>query len=447
MRRARGLPRAEVEVGAEAGAVAARGSRQARGLGARRRSGRPRGGTSRPTSSTVVGAGERGPDLATLGERRQRHLHDEHGGVSQRNGGLARARADEQRPLAGRERALDPDALARIEPLEPVEAEPRAGERGRERRRRAAAGSTARATSSSDERPLERDGQQGGRVRPGDDDRQAALDAEQGAELGHGRRAVRGRTAAVEPAQAAVARGLVERGAEQERSQAVGGLELALGQRDRRRRRRAAARRRARAAGRRARSRRARRSRAAPWPASSRADEARAGELPGHVVVQVGVEAAVARAQLRRGADREHRALQRRRDRASRRRRRAARRARRPPLAGEAQRLLVRDVEAAEGVERVRVAGGDALDGLANTGLQRCEQARRRWGETQPRPRAACSASRSSGSPGCETRSGPRCGRPALLARRAPARERSAPCPRSTRACTGRRRRRGRCRS
>ena len=164
------------------------------------------------TSPTVLGAGEGGPDLATLGERRQRHLHDEHGGVSQRNGGLARGRADDAAPAAGREGRLDPDALARIEPARARRSRARRRRARPRARRRAAHPAPPPGDVQQHERTLERDGQQGGRVRPGDHDRQAALDRQQGAQLCHGRRpsGVVGRQ--VEPAQAAVARRLVERG-------------------------------------------------------------------------------------------------------------------------------------------------------------------------------------------------------------------------------------------
>ena len=91
------------------------------------------------------------------------------------------------------------------------------------------------------------------------------------------------------------------------------------------------------------------------------ADEARAGELAGDVVLQVGVQAPVARVELGRRADREHRGVE----------QVEAERLRdvgEPVVgvgdrvaAGELQRAVVGDVEAAERVGRVGVARGDAL--------------------------------------------------------------------------------------
>ena len=144
--RARGLPRAEVEVRGRR--TLARPARQPPAARPRQPSAiwpteRRNFAATSPTSSVPARAAQ---SLAPLGKRRQRHLHDEHGGVSQRNGGLPRGRADD---AARSLRA----ASAR---LRPGRARPgRAGRarRSRARRRRARPRARRRAGASGSDHP------------------------------------------------------------------------------------------------------------------------------------------------------------------------------------------------------------------------------------------------------------------------------------------------------
>ena len=89
--------------------------------------------------------------------------------------------------------------------------------------------------------------------------------------------------------------------------------------------------------------------------------EPRRGVLAGDVVLQVGEQAAVARVELRRRAQPEHRGVERVEPEPGGHRRQAALDALVGDAAGEGQRQLVGDVEAAERVRRVRVQAGDLL--------------------------------------------------------------------------------------
>ena len=139
------------------------------------------------------------------------------------------------------------------------------------------------------------------------------------------------------------------------------------------------------------------------------ADEPRARELARDVVVQVRVQPAVARVELRRGADREHRRVEQ--VEPERRRGPAASRSSasdtESPRA-QLQRPVVGDVEAAERVGRVRVARRDALDRRHDAAVDEVEAdgGGRRHGAQATSP-ATASASLSIASPGCDTVSGP----------------------------------------
>ena len=119
-----------------------------------------------------------------------------------------------------------------------------------------------------------------------------------------------------------------------------------------------------------------------PSPDEQLAEQARAGEPARDVVVQVGEQAAVAGVQLGRGAEAEHRGVERVEPEPRARRRRAGRR-RPAPRASAAsdERLVVGDVEAAERVAGVRVAGRGALDCGCGRG--------RRGRRSRPRRRAS----------------------------------------------------------
>ena len=136
------------------------------------------------------------------------------------------------------------------------------------------------------------------------------------------------------------------------------------------------------------------------------ADEPRARQLARDVVLQVRVQAAVARVELRRRADREHGGVE---------QVEPERRGHvREPVVGVGDRLAARqleravvgDVEAAERVGRVRVRRRDALDRRHHAAVDEVEAdadrsaIRRCWSATE-------SASRSIASPGCDTLSGP----------------------------------------
>jgi hypothetical protein len=92
------------------------------------------------------------------------------------------------------------------------------------------------------------------------------------------------------------------------------------------------------------------------------ADEARAGQLARDVVLQVRVQAAEARVELRCGADGQHGGIEQVQAERAGRGLEPVVGARRRVAAGEPQRDLVGDVEAAERVARIRVARRDALD-------------------------------------------------------------------------------------
>ena len=114
-----------------------------------------------------------------------------------------------------------------------------------------------------------------------------------------------------------------------------------------------------------------------PSSASRPRDQPRARQLAGHVVVEVGEEPAVARAQLRRGAERRAPPPRARRARAAPAAREARVERRRRLRAGERERQLVGDVEAAERVGRVRVACRDRLDRRADARVERARSGRR----------------------------------------------------------------------
>ncbi len=194
----------------------------------------------------------------------------------------------------------------------PSKHEARLGERGGERG--VADGLAVERVRHGDEqqRLPERHGQEGRRVGPGEHDRDVARGAEQGAQVGHGRRPARRRTAAARRPAAA------RRRRDARRARRSAGTPRAA-RRPSRRARRAAS---GRCPGRAAAARRARRSGAVGLEARrarrrgrrprrrAGADEARARELAGDVVLQVGVQPAVARVELRRRAERQHRRVE-----------------------------------------------------------------------------------------------------------------------------------------
>jgi hypothetical protein len=115
----------------------------------------------------------------------------------------------------------------------------------------------------------------------------------------------------------------------------------------------------------------------------------RAGELPRDIVVEVGEEPAVARAQLRRRAEPEHGRL----ELAEPEGRRCLVEARVEAVAARARerhRQVVRDVEAAERVDRVRIGARNGLDRRPDAGVESVEAkalaVRRGHGSRRRRP-------------------------------------------------------------
>ena len=138
------------------------------------------------------------------------------------------------------------------------------------------------------------------------------------------------------------------------------------------------------------------------------ADEPRARELAGDVVLQVGEQAAEARVELRRRAGGEHRGVEQVQPERGRDGGEPVVGARRGLPARELQRGLVGDVEAAERVGRVGVVGGDPLHRGHHAAIDEVEADRLgHLANTQAIESATESASVSSASPGLETVSGP----------------------------------------
>ncbi len=399
------------------------------------------------TSSTSSASVRARPDLAPLGEGRHRRLDHERGHVAERDGGLARVGAEERPRRAGRERELRrgrarPGRAARARRSRAGRARQRGGQLGVERR----VGVGRLGHVEDRERPVEGDGEEEAASGPATTIGSALSTASAPRSSSTVAAATRVVGRRRDEAQAPVARRLVERRAEQEGGEPVGGLDLALGERHRPAR--------VEQLERTARAKRAVAAEAGEHVGFGSAlarqqpgDEARARELAGHVVVEIRVQPAVARAELGCGADRQDGLLE---------------RAQAElqgcvgetgvqlvgvALAREPERLLVGDVEAAKRIERARVAGGDALDRLANVSLELFEQAPDRRGAwpsrchgqpARPRARAALPAA---------TLSSARTSAPLAAGRRARARGRSAPCRPPRAGCTRRPRSRRRCRS
>ena len=216
----------------------------------------------------------------------------------------------------------------------------------------------------------------------------------------------------VDHPQAGRLRGLVHPPAEQHRRQPVGDLDRALGQR------------RLRVAHQLQRAEPAQPSvgverahhvgRAQPFALEQLADEPRARQLARDVVLQVRVQAAVARVQLGRRAHRQHGGLEQiqpeRLDDAL----QALVGVRRRLAVGEPQRDLVGDVQPAERIARIGIRAGDPLDRRHHAAVDEAERDRgllrlRHYGAILS---ATSSASRSMESPGFETVSGPLVGAP-----------------------------------
>ena len=185
-----------------------------------------------------------------------------------------------------------------------------------------------------------------------------------------------------------------------------------------------------------------------PFALEQLPDQPRARQLARDVVLQVRVQAPVARVELGRGADRQHRGLE------QVEAERLARRCCRRSSASETtvalrqpQRDLVGDVEPAERVAGVGVRARDALDRRHHAAVDEAEGDLRGTSGTDASPSATSSASRSIASPGLETVSGPLVGRAALLDDVRELVGDQAVAVRACSACTGRWRSRRRCRS
>jgi hypothetical protein len=391
----------------------------------------------------VSDAGEVAPRDLALGERRQRDVDDQHGPVAERERLRARVGEDHDPALRLVDRLQQARAVRRREPVEAGDAEQPLLQRGRERRVRHHPGALERG-DVEDEQRAGGGGDDRGGVRPADHQGERGVDAEQARDLLHYLVPARDRQPRVDAPQRRRRAGLGEAAAraEQVGREPVGDLHRAVGERDRavglEQPQRAGAREPGGDAERR------QHVRAVDARALEQVgDEPRAGEPARDVVLQVRVEEAVARVQLGRGADAQHREVE---------------RVEAEPLAGlgearvgvgrraavgERERLLVGDVEPAERVLGTVVGRRGGLDGGPQALVEEAEADRGELsrGHAAPQPRRRARARRPAARPSGDLRrarpaAGP-CARP---------RVRSARCRRASRAGTRRARSRCRCR-
>ena len=339
-------------------------------------------------------------------------LHQQHRALAQRERRRARRRRDHGPLRALLDRAQQPPALSRLDVLQAFDDHRPLLECADQRRLGHHLAHVEVAHVDGDQRTAERGRQERVGVRAGEHDREVALALEQRGDDRHRLVAagcVRGQR---DHPQAGRLRGLVHPPAEQHRREPVGHLHRALGQR------------RLRIAHQLQRAEPAQPSvgverghhvgRTQPFALEQLADEPRARQLARDVVLQVGVQAAVARVELGRRAYREHRGLQQiqaeRLDRAL----QALVGVRRRLAVREPQRDLVGDVQAAERIARIRIRARDPLDRRHHAAVDEAEGDRGllRFCHYGAILSATSSASRSIESPGFETVSGPLVGAP-----------------------------------
>ena len=320
----------------------------------------------------VLGARVGGPGGAALGEARLGRLDDDRRRLAERDDRLRRRRADERALAPGAQHALDAEVPVGLELVEAVEADAAAFEQS---------GHAGLAHQLDVHRVVDVDQQkrlpecqreQGGRVRAGDHHGQRAVGGEEGLQLGDRRRAPRVVLGDGDGPQPAVTHRLVEAGAEQIGGQPVRQLEHPVCERELAPRLEQAHR--ARAPERRGvveavESLRRR----DPRLRKQAADQPRRRQLPGHVVVEVGVEPAVLRAELRCGAERERGRLEVAQPEQPSGERDPVVQLGARPGGGELDRQVVGDVEAAKRIGRVRVGRGDRLDRGADPRVERLE--------------------------------------------------------------------------
>ena len=390
--RGRGVPRAQIEIVRLGRLPASRARRDAAHLGggADLLQGEPELG------GHVLGIGGAAvalPGRSALGEGRVGNLGREHGAVAQGERLAPRPAEDDRafRPLV--EGAQQPGALRRAEIVEPVDADQRALQRARQGRVGDELGPLEIPRAHEHQGPAA--GRRDDRVRVGAGHHhgQAGLGSQQLGDALDRRLAAGGVGVRRHTPQSRVGAHLHQAaaGAQQERGQPVGDLHRAIRERQRgvgieqakgpepgKARVRAEAGQHVDAGD--------------PLPHQQLGRQARAREAAGHVVLEVGVEAPVARVQLGRGAHRQHRAVQRVQPQALRRGRQGRIGVREGGVVGHGQSLVVGDVEPSERVVAARVALRRRSNRRADARVDEREPARRRLRRrchaTGPRPRA-----------------------------------------------------------
>ena len=351
-------------------------------------------------------AREVGPGLLALGVGGRRRLHEQHRALAEGERGAARRGGDHRALAALVERAQQPRALARVELLEPLEDDRPALERGDQRRVGHHLALLHVAHVRDDERAAVGLREQRLGVGPAQHHGQVAGAREHRGDRGDvvvAAGVVRRERREPQPGRG---RQLVQPRAEQVPGEPVGDLQGALGQR-----RLGVAEQLDRAEP----PQRAVDVEAAHHVGGADAlalqqvaDQPRARELAGDVVLEVGEQAAEARVELRRRAGGEHRGVEQVQPERGRDGLQPVVGARRGLAARELQRRLVGDVEAAERVGRVGVVGRDALHRGHHAVIDEVEaDPRSHLTNTQAIESATESASVSSASPGLETVSGP----------------------------------------
>ena len=396
----------------------------------------------------VVHAGEGAPRPATLGEGGVGHVHHQRGPVGQR-GRLPARGAQQDEPLGALvDGAQQRASLGRRQVAQPVDAQPAS----RQDRGKPSVGQGVGLLQLA--RAEHHHRRAGGRRhhRPGigaaHHQRQLRARRQQRGDLGDRVHAPHLRLG-IDPPQARPGRRAQVAGPEQEGHEPVGHLDGPVGERrqgvhghqtDRATAREATARLKAgQDIG-----------RVDPLARQQLGGEARTGQPPGDVVLEVGVQAAVAGLQLRRDAQRQHRAVERVEAEPRHRLVESRARSRRPRLGGQRHRLLIGDVEAAERVVGVVAGRHGSLHRGLDAALEKLKPVQRGPGRRhtpvpvsrcpgrRPRPRVrACRP--------VARRSAARCSAPPAAARRAPTRGRAARALRLSRAGTRRPRRRCRC--